>query len=160
MTASPVLPEALPWHSLTQREQQAVDRAARGHCHKDIASQLGVTPGMVARHLASAARKVGMRSRVALVASYRRYEHRRPGESAPPPAPVDPEVAAAGLTPSEREVLAHLFEGLSNAGIARLRGRSVRTVANQVASIYRKLGVGSRLQLVSRLPPLYEPLAG
>jgi DNA-binding NarL/FixJ family response regulator len=151
MTASS---QSLPWHSLTPREQQTIDVAARGHGHKDIASELGVTPGMVARHLASAKRKVGMRSRVALVASYRRDEHGRPGESAPPPA--DREEAVAVLSPSEREILPCLFEGMSNAAIAGLRGRSVRTVANQVASIYRKLGVCSRLQLVAQLPPVLQ----
>ncbi len=156
-------PDSLPWHSLTQREQQAVDRAARGHCHKVIALHLGVSAGMVARHLASAARKVGVCSRVALVASYRRYEQKRPAEerggerSGDVPVPPASQASLANLTRSELEVLDHLFAGLSNAGIAALRGRSVRTVANQVASIYRKLGVSSRLQLVAQLAP---PAAG
>lgn len=57
----------------------------------------------------------------------------------------------AKLTPAEREVVALLFEGRSNAEIARARGVSVRTVANQVASVLRKLGVGSRSALISRL---------
>jgi DNA-binding CsgD family transcriptional regulator len=39
------------------------------------------------------------------------------------------------------------LQGLSNDDIARARGTSTRTVANQLASAYRKLGIGSRLQL-------------
>jgi DNA-binding CsgD family transcriptional regulator len=61
-----------------------------------------------------------------------------------PTAPVE---LPASLTAAEREVVALLRGGLSNAEIAHRRGRAVRTVANQVASIFGKLGVGSRSQL-------------
>ncbi|MGE5182302.1 MAG: response regulator transcription factor [Acidobacteriota bacterium] len=60
-------------------------------------------------------------------------------------------VAAGELTPAEREVAADVIAGLSNVAIARRRRRSPRTVANQLASIYRKLGVGSRAELAARL---------
>jgi DNA-binding NarL/FixJ family response regulator len=40
-----------------------------------------------------------------------------------------------------------LLSGASNAEIARLRRTSVRTVANQVAAILKKLGAGSRTEL-------------
>jgi DNA-binding NarL/FixJ family response regulator len=40
-----------------------------------------------------------------------------------------------------------VLEGKSNAEIAHARGKSVRTVANRVASIVRKLGIGSRSEL-------------
>lgn len=55
----------------------------------------------------------------------------------------------ARLTAAERAVTRALVTGRSNAEIAALRGVSVRTVANQLASIYEKLGVGSRLELVA-----------
>jgi DNA-binding CsgD family transcriptional regulator len=53
------------------------------------------------------------------------------------------------LTDAEREVVAALVEGKSNADIATARGRSARTVANQISSVFRKLGVGSRAELVA-----------
>ncbi len=53
----------------------------------------------------------------------------------------------ATLTASERDIVALVLTGLGNAEIARRRRRSVRTVAHQVDSIFRRLGVGSRLQL-------------
>lgn len=53
------------------------------------------------------------------------------------------------LTKAERDVLALLLAGLSNAEIARQRRTSVRTVANQVASIFQKLGVSSRSELAA-----------
>ena len=60
------------------------------------------------------------------------------------------------LTHAERRVATLLLEGLSNQEIARLRGTSVRTVANQAAAIFKKLGVRRRAQLGDGLtaPPL------
>ena len=55
------------------------------------------------------------------------------------------------LTPAEQAVAALVSQGLSNAQIAQRRGRSPRTIANQVRSIYIKLGIGSRQQLVRLL---------
>lgn len=61
---------------------------------------------------------------------------------------------SANLSSAESDVLRHLLAGRSNAEIATLRGCSARTVANQVASLFRKLGVRSRLELVARAPLL------
>jgi DNA-binding CsgD family transcriptional regulator len=55
------------------------------------------------------------------------------------------------LTDAERKVVALLLEGYANAEIATRRRASVHTIANQVASIFRKLGVGSRHELAARL---------
>jgi len=57
----------------------------------------------------------------------------------------------SALTHTEREILTHLLEGSSNAAIAQIRGTSVHTVANQVASILRKLGVASRSELAAAM---------
>jgi DNA-binding NarL/FixJ family response regulator len=54
----------------------------------------------------------------------------------------------AELTQAEREVLALIVDGHSNEGIAALRGRSQRTVANQVSALLRKTGLGSRRCLI------------
>jgi DNA-binding CsgD family transcriptional regulator len=51
------------------------------------------------------------------------------------------------LSAAEAEVCRLLLTGLSNAEVARQRGTSERTVANQVASILKKLGAGSRSEL-------------
>jgi DNA-binding NarL/FixJ family response regulator len=55
------------------------------------------------------------------------------------------------LTPSERDVALRAFEGASNRAIATARGTSERTIANQLKSIYRKLGVYSRAELAAVL---------
>lgn len=54
------------------------------------------------------------------------------------------------LTASEREVAELVVDGCSNREIGDRRARSARTVANQVASIFQKLGVGSRAELMAR----------
>ncbi len=61
----------------------------------------------------------------------------------------DPELPD-GLTRAEQEVVRLLVQGKSNGEIAALRGVSVNTIANQLRSIYTKLGVGSRRDLVAR----------
>jgi DNA-binding NarL/FixJ family response regulator len=55
------------------------------------------------------------------------------------------------LTPAERAVATRLLEGASNAEIARERGTSERTVVNQVAKIFRKAGVTSRVELAAHV---------
>ncbi len=51
---------------------------------------------------------------------------------------------ATALTSTERDVATLIAAGKSNQEIADTRGTSLRTVANQVAAILRKLGVPSR----------------
>lgn len=51
------------------------------------------------------------------------------------------------LTAGEAEVARLAADGRSNAEIATARGTASRTVANQMASILRKLGLSSRREL-------------
>jgi DNA-binding CsgD family transcriptional regulator len=53
----------------------------------------------------------------------------------------------ANLTAAERGVATALLHGLDRAEIARVRGTSPRTIANQIASLFEKLGVQSRIEL-------------
>ncbi len=53
------------------------------------------------------------------------------------------------LTEAESEVALAVARGLSNAAIAAERGAAVRTVANQVAAVMKKLGVSSRVELAT-----------
>lgn len=63
-----------------------------------------------------------------------------------PPLPAE-------LTRAEREVASLAMAGLTNRQIAAARGGAERTVANQLANVFRKLGVGSRLELTARKVP-------
>ncbi len=62
---------------------------------------------------------------------------------------VEEKDAASELTVAEREVALLALEGKSNAEIARARTCSVRTVANQLQSVFRKLGIRSRAELAA-----------
>lgn len=64
---------------------------------------------------------------------------------------VEPPPLPDALTAGERAIVASILAGMSNAAIAERRGTSARTVANQIASIFRKLGVRSRAELAARL---------
>lgn len=61
---------------------------------------------------------------------------------------------AAHLTPRERQVLDLLGAGLTTGQVASRLGISARTVETHVAKLYRKLGVRTRLQAVSRAASL------
>jgi DNA-binding CsgD family transcriptional regulator len=54
--------------------------------------------------------------------------------------------AFATLSPREREILARLTEGLSNAEIAARLGVSEKTVRNHLSHLFDKLGVWTRAQ--------------
>jgi pimeloyl-ACP methyl ester carboxylesterase/DNA-binding CsgD family transcriptional regulator len=66
-------------------------------------------------------------------------------------------LAAARLTPSERQVLVLIARGLDNQAIAEGLGKSEKTVRNQVSSVFSKLGVRTRAEAIVRareaLPP-------
>ena len=60
----------------------------------------------------------------------------------------------AGLTPRERQVLELLGGGSTIGQIASRLGISPRTVETHVAKLYRKLGVRTRVQAISRAATL------
>ena len=67
------------------------------------------------------------------------------------------DVLPSEVSRAEREVAAGILEGLSNAAIARRRGVAVSTIANQVANLFRRLGVASRAELIARVATTQSP---
>jgi len=59
-----------------------------------------------------------------------------------------PSIGWASLTPTERDVVRLLSEGLTNKGIATRLFVSPRTVQTHLTHVYTKLGLTSRVQLV------------
>jgi DNA-binding CsgD family transcriptional regulator len=66
---------------------------------------------------------------------------------------------SALLTKAETDVARRMIAGLSNAEIARHRHTSCRTVANQAASIFKKLHVQSRYEAAVAFA-MVSPVAG
>jgi DNA-binding NarL/FixJ family response regulator len=62
----------------------------------------------------------------------------------------DDEIEVESLTPREREVLELASHGLSNRDVAAALGISEHTVKFHLASVYGKLGAGSRTEAVRR----------
>lgn len=73
------------------------------------------------------------------------------GEFAATSLPVLPLRPPLRLTRGERQVIAMMLAGRSDAQIAKHRGTSLRTLLNQVSSVLRKLGLGSRDELLALL---------
>ena len=57
------------------------------------------------------------------------------------------------LSPAEAEVVAQLALGLTNREIAAKLGKAPATVKNQLLSVYRKLGINSRIRLMVLFRP-------
>jgi DNA-binding NarL/FixJ family response regulator len=103
---------------------------------------------MAARRLGDQ-RECGNSSHLARVATFRHGDTHFAVVS----VPNDDEQLLAALSTAEGDVAMLAAEGITNAAIAQRRGTSRRTVANQMASIFRKLGIGSRLELAARIAP-------
>lgn len=56
------------------------------------------------------------------------------------------EAGKYGLTGREREILAHVAEGMLNKEIAAVLHISEQTVKNHLFTVFRKLGVSDRTQ--------------
>jgi DNA-binding CsgD family transcriptional regulator len=150
-------PGVLDPRGLTRLEATVADWARRGHAQKQIAYELGLSAGTVANIISRVGRKLGVSSRAALVAALDRpTELERAAGSDGRELLIfsgrsgDPS-AFAELGEAERTVARLAGDGSTNAEIAAARGTSERTVAHQLTSIYRKLGVGSRGELAARL---------
>ncbi|WP_308457945.1 LuxR C-terminal-related transcriptional regulator [Streptomyces sp. SM11] len=68
----------------------------------------------------------------------------------PAPAPKLSDNDIESLTDRENEVFQLLLTGISNRQIGRRLGIAERTVKNNLHSIYRKLGVSGRAEVISR----------
>lgn len=121
---------------LSPRERVVVESLREGVALKVVALELAIAPSTVSMHVASAARKLGLDGRLALVR----------GAGVDGATLVD---RLPGLAPGERAVAELALLGLTNAEIGARRRTSARTVANQLATVYRKLGVGSRAELAA-----------
>lgn len=131
--------------SLTTREREVLRRITDGQSTSQIAKELAIASSTARTHTSNVLVKLGARSRIQAVAT-----------ASPPPLiaePPQPDPLAA-LTRREREVLACMVEGLTQAATAERLFLSPHTVRTHARNILSKLGVHSALEaaaLVRRL---------
>jgi DNA-binding NarL/FixJ family response regulator len=158
--------------SLRQRRMLAA--RARGTALKVIAFDHGLSTGCVSRLLTLALERLGLKGASELPAVAALSAGNTSGSPAydPLPAPggltldagetegadgcvllsfpLEPRLPD-NLTPAERDVVVGILAGLPTRRIAERRGVSPRTVSNQIAQIFGKLRVSSRLSLALRV---------
>ena len=140
--------------ALQERERAVLELALAGHSGKWIAFELRLSESTVARTLRTALRRIGATDTAPLVgvqhALFEPLEGVVPGVDLAI-ARLTPATASAGLSDAERAVVTGILGGKRIAAIARERGTSPRTVSNQIASVYKKLGVSSRREVIALL---------
>lgn len=154
---------------LTARQSHIVAMVCAGASLKQVAMEIGKGQPTVSKHVRDAVRRLGLVSHVALVNALGPWA--ACGRGAPgqlegarvSPLRFDGQSFVVigfshgasrrppSLTPAERAVAELVGRGFSNHAIARARHRSPRTIANQLAKTFDKLGVHSRVELVLAL---------
>jgi DNA-binding NarL/FixJ family response regulator len=154
---------------LSARERMLLHRAFLGQSQKSLASELGVSGTTVSVLIGRSLDRIGLERRIcaaplpvvlgaldhlgmleppsgACAGAFEAGEGRYMVASVPV---FDPGVLR-DLTDAERSVARLIAEGMCQKAIAASRGTSLRTVANQIASLSRKLDVGGRFALLRR----------
>jgi DNA-binding NarL/FixJ family response regulator len=148
-------PSNAPLRALSSQERAILDIALAGRAGKWIAGELDVSESNVSRALRSALTKLGGAGTSDLQGIQTARFELLLGVNAgvtlgvsrlPPHGPLP-----ATLSDAERAIVASIVDGKYVVAIARERGTSPRTVMNQIASIYRKLGASSRREVVALL---------
>jgi len=145
---------------LSRKERDVFERLVKGSCQKEIAYDIGVALTTVSAHVRFSLHKLGLENWETAVLVVAALEHGLVVNEVPAVESGDRVVVLkvdlsaqdlARLTDAERTVALFALDGCTNAQIADLRRCSPRTVANQVASAFRKLGVRCRLELIRSL---------
>lgn len=141
--------------ALRPHERAVLEHALEGRAGKWIALEMDLSESVVARILCAALRRIGAADLAALAGARTAVFEALDGaatDDALAMARVAPtQRSLARLSDAEREVATCLLGGMRCAVIARERGTSPRTVANQITSIYHKLGISSRRELMAQI---------
>lgn len=139
-----------------------VERRFQGESQKAMAIELGVAVGTIAGYAAQALAALFHGHRVSrapiilvmaahaargLPQRHARLEERRSDGSSVISVEVPGHSLRDRLSSSEWDVARLSIEGATHTDIARARGRSVRTIANQLAAVFGKLQISGRSEL-------------
>jgi len=149
------------------REHEVLQAVMNGEADRDISRRMGISRQCVCGHLGNGLIKLGTESRFAALQVWRaltEIEKGRGGRAVVGEVdyggerllsircdiPPRPEIEVR-LSSAEHHVAWLVCDGLSNRDIAIERGTAERTVANQIASIFHKLGVCRRFDVAQFL---------
>jgi DNA-binding CsgD family transcriptional regulator len=139
---------------LTPRERVVVEYVVHGRTSSEIAYALGLGVASVEALTRQALRKLRGARRTDLAALFGAgppIAHRLDERIVALTAPARDRPHWDRLSEAESAVAAMAIDGASNDEIARVRRRSVRTIANQLARVYRVFGVRGRTELAALL---------
>jgi DNA-binding NarL/FixJ family response regulator len=152
--------------ALDARQVRMIERLVVGSSQKVIGIDLEVAASTVSMHLGSGLTRLGLQCCVSrLPLSFNLIVLAPPTAGGVARARVSeyaagkllvsvawPKQSLLGrLSSSERAVTELMIAGLTNREISRHRGTSMRTVANQLASIFAKFKLSGRLELMAHL---------
>lgn len=159
-----------PAHALRRRDVAILENALLSGVRKHVAVEVGLSCSSIAVIMQTCFEFMGLSclpSRIPGLVVVAAHARAHLGNSMPAHAPpVRPELTlsertitiarpdtllAAWLAPAEHAVIHLLIEGMTYAEIAEARKTSIRTVANQVASGFRRLDVSGRAELLCML---------
>jgi len=139
-------------HALTERQARVVGLVARGATNAEVGDALDLSEASAGALAARGLSRLGLARREQMVVV------RAALGDAPADAPSLPAARVAAqaellsrLSPCQREVALLAVEGHPNVQIASLRGTSPGTIANQLVSVFRRLGLSGRATLAARL---------
>lgn len=159
----------LPREELNQRRKEILSGVLRGLGQKSIAYDLGLAPSTVALNARLALEAMGIETKpsrvppLVMLAARAAYEQDATAigtvsvmlAGSVPLRIVSiprPDLCLRGRLPrAELSVIQGLVEGRCYAEIARSRGTSARTIANQIGAVFRRMRVSGRSELVHRL---------
>lgn len=171
-----VLKEAPTVGDPSFRQAQILTRLSLGYSLKQLSAELSISLSTASRHVHEATRKLGHDTPFSVAMSLAPWAHFarerastvEGAGAASSQSSIDLRVSRVwhngeqlvvvgfsmaetpserALTPAEAAVAELVSRGLSNGAIARARCRSPRTIANQLAGLFLKLGVHSRMEL-------------
>jgi DNA-binding CsgD family transcriptional regulator len=156
--------QTAPQRPVSNRDLDIVEATLTRGVRSVVAVELGVSPSTIAVIVQGCLQRMGLHtlpSRVPLVLVFAacagghnsnlRVSLEEQGNQLRIRLSRPENALAKTLAIAEFEVLKLLIEGSSYAEIATIRGTSIRTIANQVASAFRRLGVSGRGELLSYL---------
>jgi DNA-binding NarL/FixJ family response regulator len=162
-------PSEVDGSRLSSREIAVICRLLSGESQKALSYELQLSPSTVATHAGRAFAKLNLRGSSSTVPlAFVLIAQAASGAIALPDATITtvaregqryvvanlarpPQDHLASLTCAEREVALALVDGLSKLDVARARSTSINTIGRQVSSVFAKLDVKGRFELIRRM---------